>query len=739
MRFSPIPSGTSRGPIKPALVLLFAALAIAVPLQAQPRSSKQTASIPAIEPALITAAEAPSETAPISNRSGSNCGGATGASIAALLNFWGAATPQSACYDFNHDGLINSADLAVLLSTPPDPLAPLNRPLNEDDVFHLYKRAAFGFVSDEALAKTVGSSIDDAVKILFDIQPDGPAELRALEWKDERCCDVFDPATGLERNPGSPKLQTSPDGIALYALAKMGETRNPALEFLVFRVLHELTTVGVSAVSRDWADTMLMIRNEVPGFAAEPGYFELLRQTAVDGDYPALIKKITKLPAMLRYLNGDANSASAPNQNYARELMELFTLGPTDLQGNPNYTHADIGEAARALTGLQITETTVESGFYRQPYRRYQVGAQTPSNPNFDPGTKIIFAGTEHRCSVTAADDLIDCIFRHPGAADYLAVQIGSHYLRTDIAATHPEIVSALARDLEANSFNIVATIKRFLKSDFFYRPENRNSLLRSPMEKAVHVYRALRSRGMHFMPPPCTYGDTACYALCPDGSPLNCSYFSSASLNAPIRVSDLLSIATKGMNRPGDPPNVFAWRDQAKYFASATGLITFSNGFVGALSHWFFNSETGSNSAAERWSFTPQNLLPAPPAVVIPPPLRTTGSSNYNSHRDASIKLLGRLLSMNLNDSQRAVAREFLDSLPDSLANGTYSFRCLCDAAAAATHPDGVTASTTSCSTATVECGPNNAPWNPFLFNQRRKKVFGLFELLLGSTEFNT
>lgn len=718
------------------IAILCCALITSPPANAQNKVRQQP--IAAQSSSTPQAVTDPTTTETPALRSASGCAGAGGASIAILLNFWGPVTQLSACYDFNHDGSINSADLSVLLSTPPDPLAELSRPLTAADLFHLYKRAAFGYVSEESLAKALGASADAAVTALFDIQPDSQAELRALEWKDEHCCNVVDPVTGTEKNPGSPKLPTTSDGVTLYALVKMGETLNPALEFLVFRVLHELVTVGVSAVNRDWADMMLMIRNEYPGQPTRPGYFDLLRSAATTGDYPALIKAITKHPAMLRYLNGDANVASQPNQNYARELMELFTLGPTDPSGNPNYNNADIGEAARALTGLQITETTTASPFYQQPYRRYDVASQATS-PGFDPGTKVLFAGTNHRCSAVTADDLVDCIFNHPAAATYLATQIGVHYVRSDIASAYPEVVAALAEDLKSNRFNILATIKRLLRSEFFYRAENRNTLLRSPFEKVIHVYRALRASGMHHMLAPCGFQDSACYALCPGGSYQNCSYFADPQFNAPLKPSDLLSIVTKGTNRPADPPNVFAWRDQVKYFASTTGLITFSNGIVTALSHYFFNNQSGSNSAIERWNFIPSDLMPALPTQTMTPPLHVEGSNNYNAHRDDAIRYIARLLSLELNDAQLSVAREFMDSLPAAGANGTYSFNCVCAANSAINHPEGITTPGVSCVSGEVACGPNNAPWNPFLFNQRRKKLFGLFELLLGATEFNT
>ncbi|MEO6940233.1 MAG: DUF1800 family protein, partial [Candidatus Kapaibacterium sp.] len=72
------------------------------------------------------------------------------------------------------------------------------------------------------------------------------------------------------------------------------------------------------------------------------------------GNFKQMVKDITIMPAMLIYLDGIYSYGSRPNENYARELMELFTLGVTDKAGNPNYTEADIQEIAKALTGWTI-------------------------------------------------------------------------------------------------------------------------------------------------------------------------------------------------------------------------------------------------------------------------------------------------------------------------------------------------------------------------------------------------
>ncbi|RZK51829.1 MAG: DUF1800 family protein, partial [Hymenobacter sp.] len=94
-------------------------------------------------------------------------------------------------------------------------------------------------------------------------------------------------------------------------------------------------------------------------------YVRLLRQHAL-GNVRQLAKDVTITPAMLRYLNGNASTAAAPNENYGRELLELFTLGKGPLIGAGNYTtytEADVQAAAKVLTGWRDQAATVTGYF----------------------------------------------------------------------------------------------------------------------------------------------------------------------------------------------------------------------------------------------------------------------------------------------------------------------------------------------------------------------------------------
>ena len=131
-------------------------------------------------------------------------------------------------------------------------------------------------------------------------------------------------------------------------------------------------------------------------------YLKLLREHALGNLKGFCPYAIGRDPAMLKYLDGDVNQKPGePNENYARELLELFTMGPKDKDGNDNYTQSDIEEIARALTGWVIDYLTHTTSFYAG---------------FFDNGEKTFFGQT----GAFGYDDVIDIIFEERGCRDRL-------------------------------------------------------------------------------------------------------------------------------------------------------------------------------------------------------------------------------------------------------------------------------------------------------------------------------
>lgn len=178
------------------------------------------------------------------------------------------------------------------------------------------------------------------------------------------------------------------------------------------------------------------------------------------GNVRELTEKITIDPAMLIYLDGNKNRKGAPNENYARELMELFTLGIG------NYTETDIQEAARALTGWTVEGVT--SVF---------------NQSRFDDGEKIILGETGNFGYV----DVVDIIFRQQVTAIYLCRQLYKEFI---YIVPDENFVNELADLLRQNDYQLKPVLSALLKSTYFHSEEIRGSKIKNPVEFIVQVMR---------------------------------------------------------------------------------------------------------------------------------------------------------------------------------------------------------------------------------------------------------
>lgn len=181
------------------------------------------------------------------------------------------------------------------------------------------------------------------------------------------------------------------------------------------------------------------------------------------GDFKALVKVISKSPAMLYYLNNYVNSKDGPNEDFARELLELFTLGPNNKLGEPNYSETDVSEIARAVTGWKVNEITREAVFVSRDH---------------DASEKTIFGQTAQ----FDLDGVIDLIFETKGAemAWFICKKLYVYYVS---AEPNNQVIENLASTFLASGFKISEVLKVLFKSAHFYEDELIGCRLKSPIE----------------------------------------------------------------------------------------------------------------------------------------------------------------------------------------------------------------------------------------------------------------
>ena len=206
----------------------------------------------------------------------------------------------------------------------------------------------------------------------------------------------------------------------------------------------------------------------------------LLRANAL-GDFKALVKSVTIDPAMLIYLNGYINTKAAPDENYARELQELFTLGKDNV---PNYDEDDVKAAARVLTGWRVNPTTntsyfdatkhdtankVFTSFYNNTVINYQSGAN----------------------GANETDELIDMIFSKVECAKFLCRKLYRFFVYYYIDSTvEANIIDPLANTLVANNWQVKPVLAQLLKSDHFYEANSMGCFIKTPVDFLAGMFK---------------------------------------------------------------------------------------------------------------------------------------------------------------------------------------------------------------------------------------------------------
>jgi uncharacterized protein (DUF1800 family) len=198
---------------------------------------------------------------------------------------------------------------------------------------------------------------------------------------------------------------------------------------------------------------------------------ETFREKA-QAPFSELLSSAVRDPALLVWLDAPANRREHPNENLARELMELFTIGIG------SFGETDVKEAARALTGWSVDD----DGFRDVPARH-------------DGGEKTILG----KRGAWRGNDLVRILLAHPATAVRLAKRLCEQFLGEGVAT--PSAVASLAEDLRRNDLNIAWGVERILRSQVFFADANICSRISDPTGYVVGPIRALEL----FEPPPST------------------------------------------------------------------------------------------------------------------------------------------------------------------------------------------------------------------------------------------
>jgi hypothetical protein len=268
-------------------------------------------------------------------------------------------------------------------------------------------------------------------------------------------------------DPELPDVYLEPPRIASWWALRMLLTKRPLQEKLTL-FWHD--HFAVSAAKVEFGPAMLT-------------YLDTLRQHAT-GDFATLLKAVSKEPAMIRWLDTDANTKIHPNENFAREVLELFTMGIG------NYSERDVKESARAFTGWGNRYLVFEPGAEKiQQTARAAIERDEPMiafcvTPSLhDTGTKTVLG----QAGTFDGDAVLDMLAKRPETATYICKKLWEFF-----AYEKPEeaVVTRLSATFTSTGGNIKAVMRTIATSEEFFSDKCVRKLVKSPADFTVSIVR---------------------------------------------------------------------------------------------------------------------------------------------------------------------------------------------------------------------------------------------------------
>jgi uncharacterized protein (DUF1800 family) len=333
--------------------------------------------------------------------------------------------------------------LAAILALP----AGASTPLSYDDARHLLDRTGFG-ATDAEIRRFIGLSRQEAARRLL-ATTHTVAQTPPPDW-------AATPAPLRYPRPGA-------DTSDMARKQFRQEQFRKGLQLRGWWVNEMLTTTSplTEHMTLFWHNHFVSSQQKVRFSELMYRQNVTLRANAL-GHFGDLLHAIARDPAMVIYLDSARNRKGAPNENFAREVMELFTLG------EGNYSEQDIKEAARAFTGWSIDRDS--GAFVFRPFIH-------------DYGTKTVLG----RSGNLDGDDVLDILLAQRATAEFITRKLWREFVSPDPDEAQVKRIAGRFRDAR---YDIKVVLYELLTSDAFYARENRGVLVKSPVDLVVGTLR---------------------------------------------------------------------------------------------------------------------------------------------------------------------------------------------------------------------------------------------------------
>ncbi|MEP6749919.1 MAG: DUF1800 domain-containing protein [Bacteroidota bacterium] len=379
-----------------------------------------------------------------------------------------------------------------------------------DEAKHLLKRTMFG--APKADVEYIASkSLRSSIRELLSAEDPVPAP-PVNNYNDDKYTDE-------EIQPGLTWITaTKVNGM------NGGRRRNSYKSWWLGLMLHQQRSIREKMVLF-WHNHFSTETNSVDNPTMCYKHNVLLRQFAL-GNFKEMVRAVTQDPAMLKYLNGNANTKKAPDENYGRELQELFTIGKGP---DSHYTEADVKAAAKVLTGFRI-----ENKVLPDVHGVFDAARHDDTDKQFSAfyGNTLL-RGRKAKEGETELDDMLTMLFAQEELSKFICRKLYRFfvYYRID-DATEKNIIEPLAKTFRKNKYETKPVLKQLLSSRHFFDIANRGAIIKSPIDFTVGLCREFSI----VFPGTDDYGDQ--YALW----------------------YNIQTMAAQMQQNIGDPPNVAGW-----------------------------------------------------------------------------------------------------------------------------------------------------------------------------------
>ncbi|MGY6648369.1 DUF1800 domain-containing protein [Wenyingzhuangia sp. IMCC45574] len=310
--------------------------------------------------------------------------------------------------------------------------------MKKSDLIHLYNRIGFGILPKD-IKKTQDIDRDEHIKLLLKKSK----KTKRLQI-DSSSLDQFNTIKNLRER----RMKAQKENRKLLI----------DLNTYWFEQLYSSKTLLHDKMRLFWANHFVCSSNFLH---LTEDYLKVIEKHSL-GNFKDFVLAISKNPMMIRYLNNQQNKKEHPNENYARELMELFTLGVG------NYTEEDIKESARAFTGW----SSDKDGVFVFRKRLHDFGEKT-------------FLG---KTGKFGGEEIIDIILDQPQCAVFICEKIYKEFVNPNPNKKHIKKMAKIFR----KNYRIDKLMEYVLTSDWFYDKENKNVKIKSPVELIVGIHNVI-------------------------------------------------------------------------------------------------------------------------------------------------------------------------------------------------------------------------------------------------------